>query len=122
MTYIDIQLLLKNIQLTLTLTLTLRTEPENFVDNAVCTLKVDKVVGHLKKGKTRRFAKTVFYFLRANKNNSYTAIVKGKPVKLGDGEGMPSALLQLLALALFSLQRGKKMFIEVLRQQLLCIE
>ena len=75
-------------------TLILRTELENFVDKyAVCT--VDKVVGHLKKGKTGRFAKTVFYFLRANKNNSCTAIMKGKPVNLGDGEGMqvPCTLL-----------------------------
>ena len=54
----------------------------------VCTLKVDEIVGHLKKGKTGRFAKTVFYFLRADKNNSCTAIVKGKPVNLGDGESM----------------------------------
>ena len=59
-------------------------------------LKVDEVVGHLKKGKTGRFAKTVFHFLKADKNNSCTAaIVKEKPVNLGDGEGMqvPCALL-----------------------------
>ena len=43
----------------------LRTESENFGQNrktdkyAVCTLKVDKLVGHLKEGKTGRFAKTV---------------------------------------------------------------
>ena len=80
---------MKNIQLKLTL----RTEPENFVDKyAVCTLKVDEVVGHLKKGETDRFAKMVFYFLRTDKNNSCTAIVKGKPVNLGDGEDHASAL------------------------------
>ena len=63
MTYIDTTFIEKYT----TNTNILRTEPENFVDKyAVCTLKVDEVVGHLKKGKTCRFAKTVFYFLRAD--------------------------------------------------------
>ena len=50
-------------------------------------MKVDEVVGHLKKGKTDRFVKTVSYYM-ADKNNSCTAIVKGKHVNLGDGEAM----------------------------------
>ena len=49
----------------------------------------DKVVGHLNGGKiSGRFAKTVFYFLRADAYNSFTVIIKGKAVYLGDREGM----------------------------------
>ena len=49
----------------------------------------DEIVGHLKKGKTGRFAKMIFYFLRADEEKgSCTAIVKGKAVNLGDGKGM----------------------------------
>lgn len=46
-----------------------QTEPENVVDKyAVCVLSGEDVVGHLKKGKNGRFAKTVFYFLRVDKD------------------------------------------------------
>ena len=42
-------------------------EPTNIVDKyAVCVLYRNRVVGHLKRGKTGRFAKTIFYFLRAD--------------------------------------------------------
>jgi len=88
-----------------------RTEPENVVDKyAVRVLSGEDVVGHLKKGKSGRFAKTVFYFLRGDKDGSCSIIVRGKPVNLGDGEGMqvPSTLH-------FT---GQKTFIEVLRKQL----
>lgn len=45
-----------------------RTEPENAVDKyVVCVLSGEDVVGHLKKGKSGRFAKTVFYFLRGDR-------------------------------------------------------
>ena len=44
--------------------------------------------GYLKKGRTGRFAKTVFYFLRADEKGSCTAAVKGKAVNLENGEGM----------------------------------
>ena len=37
------------------------TEPDNPVDK-----KNQNIVGHLKKGKTGRFAKTLFYFLRSD--------------------------------------------------------
>ena len=59
-------------------------EPKNVVDKyVVCVMLGDKIVGHLKKGRTGRFAKTVFYFLRADEKGSCTAIVKGKAVNLG---------------------------------------
>ena len=93
-----------------------QTEPENTVDKyAVCVLLDEEVIGHLKKGKTGRFAKTVFYFLRADKSiNSCTVIVRGKAVNLGDGEGM-----QVPCTLHF---KGEKAFIEVLRKQLLILE
>ena len=46
------------------------------------------MVGHLQKGKSGRFAKTVFYFLRASKNNSFDVTVKSKAINRGDGDGM----------------------------------
>ena len=70
----------------------------------------DEIVGHLKKGRTGRFAKTVFYFMRADEKGSCTAIVKGKAVNLGDGEGMQvSCTLHF---------KGTTKFIDVLQQQL----
>ena len=64
-------------------------ETQNTMDKyAVSVTKAGKVVGHLKKGKTGRFAKIIFYFLRADKQNSCTAVVTGKAVNRGDGEGM----------------------------------
>lgn len=92
-----------------------RTEPENVVDKyAVCVLLGEDAVGHLKKGKSGRFAKTVFYFLRADKTGSCSVIVRGKPVNLGDGEGM-----QVPCSLHFT---GQKAFIEVLRKQLSSLE
>ena len=44
--------------------LNVRSEPENPLDKyAVCVLKGADIVGHLKKGDTGRFSKTIFYFL-----------------------------------------------------------
>ena len=64
-------------------------EPTNIVDKyAVRVLLHDRVVGHLKRGKSGRLAKTIFYFLRADTYSSCTVIIKGKAVNLGDGEGM----------------------------------
>ena len=43
------------------------TEPDNPVDKfAVAVKKNQNIVGHLKKSKTRRFEKTLFYFLRSD--------------------------------------------------------
>ena len=50
---------------------------------------ISVVVGHLAKGKTGRFAKTISFFLRAsNNNNSCKVVVTGKRVNLGDGNGL----------------------------------
>ena len=76
--------------------------------HAVCVMLIrDEIVGHLKKGRTGRFAKTVFYLLRADKKGSCTALVKGKAVNPWDGE-VPCTLHF----------KGTAKFIDVLRQQL----
>ena len=64
-------------------------EPDNPMDKyAVCVKKENKIVGHLPLGKSGKFAKTIFYFLRADELSSCKIVVTGKPVNLGDGEGM----------------------------------
>ena len=65
------------------------TEPDNPVDKfAVAVKKNQNIVGHLKKGKTGRFAKTLFYFLRSNPYSKCHAKVTGKRCNLGDGDGL----------------------------------
>ena len=64
-------------------------EPDNRMDKfAVCVKINEKIVGHLKKGTSGRFAKTIFYFLRSDAYSSAWAKVTGKRRNLGDGEGM----------------------------------
>ena len=61
-----------------------------FVYNFVAPLKTSKgtIVGHLKKGKSGRFAKAIFYYLRSHPQANCTAKVTGKRFNLGDGEGL----------------------------------
>ena len=64
-------------------------EPHNPVDNYAAAIKKDeKVVGHLALGENGKFAKTVFYFLRADPYGKCNITVTGKAVNLGDGDGM----------------------------------
>ena len=64
-------------------------EPDNPMDKyAVCVKKENKIVGHLPLRKSCKFAKTIFYFLRADKLSSCKIAVTGKPVNWGDGESM----------------------------------
>ena len=42
--------------------------------------KKAQVISHLKKGKTGRYAKTVFYFLRANPMNTASITVTEKKI------------------------------------------
>ena len=70
-------------------------EPDNQMDKlAVCVKINEKILGHLKKGTSGRFAKTIFYFLRSGSHSSVRKKVTGKRRNLGDGEGMqvPSKL------------------------------
>ena len=70
-------------------TLSIEREPGNLVDKyAVCVNKNNEIVGHLPLGKDGKFAKTVFYFLRADEFGSCDVLIKGKPANFGDGDGM----------------------------------
>ena len=65
-------------------------EPQNEVDKyAVAVLDKEKsVIGHLPKGKSGKYAKTIFYFLRNDSVNVCKVKVIGKAVNLGDDKGM----------------------------------
>ena len=64
-------------------------EPDNSKDKyEVCVKKENRIVGHLPLEKSNRFAKTIFYFLKADEGSSSKIVVTGKPVNLGDGGGM----------------------------------
>ena len=79
-------------------TLAARPEPENEIDKyAMAVTKDARVVGHLKKGKTGRYAQTAFCFLRATPLNSANINVTGKRLNFGDGQGLqiPCTILVL---------------------------
>ena len=59
-----------------------RPEPENEYE------RCGDVVGHLSKGRSARFAKTISYFLRSSNENCCRVEVTGKRVNFGDGEGL----------------------------------
>ena len=66
-----------------------RLEPENeYAKFAVAVEKCGAVVGHISKGKTVRFAKTISFFLRANHIHYSRVEAIGKRVNLGDGQGL----------------------------------
>ena len=70
-------------------TLLTEREPGNPKDKyTVCVKKNECIVGHLLLAKTGNFPKTILYFLRADKYRIYEVEFTGKPVNLGDGEGM----------------------------------
>ena len=86
-------------------------EPANPVDKyAVAVKKNNVVVGHLLLGCGGKFAKTTFYFLRADEWSECKVVVTGKPVNRGDGDGM-----QVPCLLKF---HGQKSLIGILKQQL----
>ena len=58
--------------------------------------KEKSVIGHLPKGTSGKYAKTIFYFLRNDSVNVCKVKVTGKAVNLGDDKGMRiSCVLQL---------------------------
>ena len=65
------------------------------------------VIGHLSKGRSARFAKTVSYFLRARNENCCRVEVTGKRVNLSNGEG-----LQIICILHFS---GEAKFVSKLK-------
>ena len=86
-------------------------ELENPVDKYAVCLKTSNgtIVGHLKKGKSGRLTKTIFYHLRSHPQVNCTAKVTGKRLNLGDGEG-----LQVPCILQFT---GERKFISVLKEQ-----
>ena len=87
-------------------------EADNRMDQfAVCAKINEKIVGHLKKGASRRFAKTIFYFLCSDGNSSAWAKVTGKRCTLGDGEGIQVPCKLSLS--------GKPKFVSPLRKELM---
>ena len=53
---------------------------------AVCVKKNNEIVGRLPLGKVGNFAKTVFYFSRADEYGSYDVLMLGKPANLGGSD------------------------------------
>ena len=86
-------------------------ETVNSVDKyAVAVKKNNVVVGHLPLGCSGKFAKTIFYFLRADEWSECKVNVTGKPVNCRDGDSM-----QVPCLLKF---HGQKSLIGILKQQL----
>ena len=87
-------------------------QANNAVDKyAVCVLKDGEVVGHLKRGKLGRFAKTIFYFLEADQHSSCSVIIKAdKAVNVGDGEGMQVPCKLRIS--------GQEKFVNILKKEL----
>ena len=87
-------------------------EPLNPEDPyAVCVKRNGMVVGHLEKGVSETFSRTVFFFLRADRTSSCEVTVTGSPVNLGDGKGQKVPCQLRL--------RGNQRFTAVLQQQLI---
>ena len=81
-------------------------EPGDLVDKyAVCVKKENEI-----DGKDGKFAKTVFYFLRADEYGLCNVLIKGKTVNLGDGNGMQFSCTLSFA--------GRKKFICILQKTL----
>ena len=65
------------------------TEPANKLDKYAAPVKDKRdVIGHLPHGKSRKFANTVFYFLKSDENHHCKITVTGKGTNAGDGRGM----------------------------------
>ena len=89
-------------------------EPKNVVDRfAVAVEKEGQIVGHLNKENSGRFAKTIFYFVRANHGNACQVEVRRKRVNIGDGQGVQVP---------FTLQfSGEEKYIKILKNSLPCL-
>ena len=85
-------------------------EPGNLVDKYAVCKERKWTSGTPTTWKDGKFAKTVFSFLRADEYGSCNVLIKGKPVNLGDGDGMQiSCTLNFV---------GQKKFICILQKTL----
>ena len=72
----------------------LKEKRENLVCKCVVYVKKEnEILGYLPLGKDGKFANTAFYFLRTDDYSSCNVLIKGKPVNLGDGDGMQVSCL-----------------------------
>ena len=87
-------------------------EPKNKFNKHAVTVKGKDgdVIGHLPLGKSEKFAKKAFYFLKSNKKHHCKITVTGKATNVGEGLGM-KVPCQLFFLA------GEK-FIIILKEKL----
>ena len=87
-------------------------EPNNPVGKySVCIRKSGKVVGHLIKGATDKFAKAILFFLRGDSYSKAKTITSGGRCNLSDGEGLEfSCKLKLV---------GCRKFIDLLQDELI---
>ena len=91
------------------------TESDNPVDKfAVAVKKNQNIVRHLKKGKTERFAKTLFYFLRSDPYSKCHAKVTWKRCNLGDGDGLQVPWILYIS--------GQAEFMSILEKELVKIK
>ena len=65
-----------------------RAKPENIMNKYVVAVLKDKQVEHLTKVKSESWAKTIFYFLRANQSSSAVFTVKRKRSNYENGLGL----------------------------------
>ena len=66
-----------------------RMEQDNAVGKyTVAVMKKDRVLGHLMKGRSRKFAKTIFFFLRTDEISSAAVKITGKVVNKGKRMGL----------------------------------
>ena len=89
-------------------------EPENKTDkfSVAVVKKKDLVIGHLKKGKSGKFAKLFSFFLK-NECSSCEVIIKGKPVNFRDGEGMQVPCELVIT--------GYKLYLDILKKEVVKI-
>ena len=87
-------------------------EPGNKKDSYAVAVHGEKnaIVGHLMKGKSGRFAKTIFYFLQANEHHECTVRVTGKAVNQGDTKGMKVPCILMF--------KGQREYVDVLNKEL----
>ena len=73
-------------------------ESRNKVDKYVVAVegKDGNVIGHLPLGKSGKFAKTVFYFLKADKSHLCKISIIGKAINAGDGLGMNESSMSII--------------------------
>jgi len=87
-------------------------ESTNIMDKYAVAVKKDdgEVIGHLPLGKSGKFAKTIFYFLKTDKTHGCTITVTGKAINARDGLGMKvPCKLSFIA---------EKKFIDILQEKL----